>query len=310
MISMKSGNVKWSVMIPTFNCAKYLEKTLASVLAQDLGVDCMQIEVVDDCSTLDDPKEIVDKIAKGRVKFFRQQKNVGIVKNFNTCISRAKGDFVHILHGDDWVGDNFYNNIERVFLVNSNISAVFVRSFIVDELGKIENISPRVESLENPSNDSSILFYSNHILTPGVVVKKEFYEKYGYFDASFSHVTDWDMWIRVIGFGGAVFINQPNAFYRYFSSNDTSRLARNAGNFKEYLSLSQKLSHSYKNFNQKKFQKNVSYLLIDQINNFKKLGDKEAVAANYRFFLQVASIKTIIYFGVYSILSKFFSKFS
>ena len=42
---------KWSVMIPTFNCANYLRQTLESVLAQDPGPEQMQIEVVDDCST-------------------------------------------------------------------------------------------------------------------------------------------------------------------------------------------------------------------------------------------------------------------
>ena len=38
---------RWSVMIPTFNCAKYLRETLGSVLAQDPGPERMQIEVVD-----------------------------------------------------------------------------------------------------------------------------------------------------------------------------------------------------------------------------------------------------------------------
>ena len=49
----------WSVMIPTFNCAKYLRQTLESVLVQDPGTEQMQIEVVDDCSTKDDPEAVV-----------------------------------------------------------------------------------------------------------------------------------------------------------------------------------------------------------------------------------------------------------
>jgi cellulose synthase/poly-beta-1,6-N-acetylglucosamine synthase-like glycosyltransferase len=40
----------WSVMIPTFHCARFLHQTLESVLSQNPGADVMQIEVVDDCS--------------------------------------------------------------------------------------------------------------------------------------------------------------------------------------------------------------------------------------------------------------------
>jgi glycosyltransferase involved in cell wall biosynthesis len=43
----------WSVMIPTFRCARFLRRTLDSVLSQDPGQDVMQIEVVDDCSNND-----------------------------------------------------------------------------------------------------------------------------------------------------------------------------------------------------------------------------------------------------------------
>jgi len=78
----------WSVMIPVFNCANYLRQTLASVLAQDPGPERMQIEVVDDMSTKDDPEAVVREVGKGRVAFFRKPKNGGATANFNTwCIS-------------------------------------------------------------------------------------------------------------------------------------------------------------------------------------------------------------------------------
>src|SRR5471032_702764 len=80
---------QWSVMIPTFNCAKYLWQTLESVLAQDPGTDQMQIEVVDDCSTKDDPEALVREIGQGRVAFHRKPQNEGAIRNFNTCIQRS-----------------------------------------------------------------------------------------------------------------------------------------------------------------------------------------------------------------------------
>src|SRR4051794_32849163 len=74
---------RWSVMIPTFNCANYLAETLQSVLAQNPGEEAMQIEVVDDRSTKDDPERVVQEIGRGRVKFFRKPVNEGAILNFN-----------------------------------------------------------------------------------------------------------------------------------------------------------------------------------------------------------------------------------
>ncbi len=57
----------WSVMIPTYHCADYLRQTLESVLAQDPGPDMMQVEVVDDHSTEDDPEAVVREVRACRV---------------------------------------------------------------------------------------------------------------------------------------------------------------------------------------------------------------------------------------------------
>ena len=78
----------WSVMIPTYNCANYLRETLASVLEQDPGPDVMQIEVIDDHSTKDDPKAVVEELGQGRVRFYQQSQNVGYLRS---CTSVSKG---------------------------------------------------------------------------------------------------------------------------------------------------------------------------------------------------------------------------
>src|SRR4051794_18478975 len=86
----------WSVMIPTFNCAKYLRRCLESVLAQDPGASRMEIEVIDDCSTKDDPAAVVQEVGKGRVRFHRNVPNQGVTRNFNICVERSSGQLVHI----------------------------------------------------------------------------------------------------------------------------------------------------------------------------------------------------------------------
>ena len=93
----------WSVMIPTYNCSHYLIDNIRSVLAQDPGAEYMQIEVVDDFSTDADIEALVLEIGKGRVGFYRQPENVGSLRNFETCLNRATGHYIHLLHGDDQV---------------------------------------------------------------------------------------------------------------------------------------------------------------------------------------------------------------
>ena len=123
----------WSVMIPTFNRTTYLVRTLESVLAQDPGRDEMQIEVVDNCSTTDDPEPIVRAVGGDRVIFTRNPQNLGSMRNFNRCIERARGHLVNILHSDDWVEPTFYIVLGELAARHPNCAFLASRGFIVDE---------------------------------------------------------------------------------------------------------------------------------------------------------------------------------
>ena len=244
----------WSVMIPTYNCADYLVKTLETVLVQDPGLEKMQIEVVDDCSTKDDPEAVVKEIGKGRVSFYRQPQNVGAIRNFNTCIERATGHLVHILHGDDYVSKEFYTHFSQV--IESHPEEVFFacRTFIVDESDEIISISDSLKFLENIKNDSSSIFNSNPFRTPGIVIKRKFYEDKGGFCESLKHTADWEMWVRtIIEYGSAISINQPLAFYRLFEGNDTNKLARSGDLIRDLRQIGNIFDSKYQDFNKKEF---------------------------------------------------------
>src|SRR5258708_36286742 len=81
----------WSVMIPVYNCAGYLRETLLSVLCQDPGADRMQIEVVDNCSTADDPESVVRAIGGRRGGIHPQAGNVGRSQRCHTCHRTCSG---------------------------------------------------------------------------------------------------------------------------------------------------------------------------------------------------------------------------
>ena len=206
----------WSVMIPTYNCAIYLRETLASVLEQDPGPEMMQIEVVDDCSTRDDPAALVEELGPGRVGFYRQPKNQGYIRNFETCLQRSRGRLIHLLHGDDYVREGFYSRLQQGFDANPEIGAAFCRPIYVDEQGHWQSLSPLEQSTSGVlSNWLQKIAAGQRVCTPSVVVRREVYEELGGFDRRISCAgEDWEMWIRIATRYPFWFEVEPLAAYR------------------------------------------------------------------------------------------------
>ena len=75
-------------------------------------------------------------MGRGRVSYFRQPRNMGITSNFATCLNRAQGRLVHLLHGDDCARPGFYSHMSRLFELHPAIGAAFCRHAFIDELGR------------------------------------------------------------------------------------------------------------------------------------------------------------------------------
>lgn len=274
----------WSVMIPTYNCAAYLRQTLESVLAQYLRPEQMQIEVVDDCSTKDDPEAVVREVGKGHVAFFRKSANEGAVANFNTCIQRSIGQLVHILHGDDYVLPGFYRCLTSTAERHPAVALIASRSFFVDEDGVILGVTGRIPELEGGAQAVESFFYNTPVQTPGVVVRRSFYERRGGFLPALVHTADCEMWARATGFEGGVVIRDVLACYRTFAVNDSGRLARAGENLRDLDRLNDLFAHRYSAFDRQRALLRVCNLALTQAERFSQSGDWEAYRANIRYW--------------------------
>jgi glycosyltransferase involved in cell wall biosynthesis len=274
----------WSVMIPTYNCAEYLRQTIQSVLAQDPGANRMQIEVLDDCSTKDDPEAVVRDVGKGRVGFYRKPKNEGAVANFNACLQRSRGQLVHILHGDDYVLPGFYEAIDSAQNLYPDIALIASRCFFVDQEGHLTGVSPRLPSLETPGRSIDDFFYETPVQCAGVVGRRSFYENNGGFRPDLPHAADTERWACAIKVGGGVVLPQVLAAYRVFPGNDTGRLMRSAENLRDREKLIEIFSSHEPTFNRKKAMEMMLNLALYQYDRFHASGDEEAAHANLQFW--------------------------
>jgi len=214
---------RWSVMIPTYNCSEYLAQTLKSILIQDPGAEVMQIEVVDDCSTDADVEAMVRSIGQGRIGYYRQERNVGSLRNFETCLNRARGEWVHLLHGDDYVAAGFYSEIRSLFETYPEAGAAFTGFYHVGTDGAA--LYPNRTLSEQPGyvdNWMEIIAQSQTIQPPAIVVKRSVYETVGSF-FGMHYGEDWEMWIRISSRFPVVHSPRQLAFYRVHNTSITSR---------------------------------------------------------------------------------------
>ena len=214
-------------MIPAYNASATLAETLASVLAQDPGPAAMQIEVVDDCSTRDDLRPLVERIGMGRIGFCRQPRNLGVAGNLTACIRRARGGLVHLLHADDLVRDGFYARMQRAFEAEPAVGAAFCRHNFIDVGGHILSLSPleRRDSggLENAAER---LAEEQRIMAPAMVVRRSVYEALGGFDDRLVCAEDWEMWVRIAARYPIWYEAEPLACYRMHEDSNTGRHLR------------------------------------------------------------------------------------
>lgn len=224
----------WSVMIPTYNPSEFLVGTLESILQQNIDPNDIQIEVIDDCSPQNNTEEIVNKIGKGRVNFYRHPQNLGISGNWTSCIQRAKGYWVHILHQDDRILPGFYHRFRQVIEQNPTINTAFCRNIYMDELGNWQYLS-NLESIYPGflSEWLNKILISCAMMCPAVVVRRSVYETLGGFHSELKYALDWDMWKRISVNYKLWYEPEPLACYRIHPTSTSNRLIRSGENISE-----------------------------------------------------------------------------
>ena len=289
----------WSVLIPTYNCAHYLIETLQSVLAQDPGEALMEIIVVDDHSTKDDPEAVVKEFGQGRVKFIRQEKNIGKVKNYETGLRASRGRYIHQLHGDDCVYDGFYKEMEAIFNESLSAGAAFCRTNYIDYGSRITGVTGMIQD-----NEGIVpvilekLFTQQYIQTPSMVVKREVYETIGCFDRRLNCMEDWEMWIRIANNYPIATSNKVLAAYRSHHNNATNNTFKDGTALKTHQLICD-IVDGYidpdvkKNFSKIRNQKQAAFWLLSYKNSKHELSLKEKLLFKGKILSLNCSLKNV-----------------
>lgn len=216
--------IEVSVIIPAYNTAAYIARSIESALQQTL--ENIEVIVVDDAST-DNTLEVVKSFSDSRLKVFANEQNIGVSGTRNRAIKAAKGKWIAVLDSDDWYAKD---RLEKLLLVANAENA----DIVIDDLYLLQKdkTSPwstlLKESSENIVDVKPI--DANYFVETGIygkkglhlglckpIFKQEFLIQYGIeYDTNKQVVEDFHLMLQCL-VNGANVIFVPNPYYFYCS---------------------------------------------------------------------------------------------
>ncbi len=179
--------MKISVIIPTYNRARFVLKAIKSIQNQSLHVE--QIIVVDDGST-DDTKELL----QNENILYIYQKNRGVSSARNLGIKNAKHEWIAFLDSDDlWHKDKMEEQV-ALHVDNPNIKASFTDERWIRN-GKIVNKKKHLKK-EEPTFLNSLRTCKIGVST--FFAHKSIFDEVGLFDENLCVCEDYDLWLRIL----------------------------------------------------------------------------------------------------------------
>lgn len=177
--------MKLSVLIITFNQARYIAQALESVLRQKTNFD-FEIIVGDDCSTDGAQKILTDfqRRHPEKIKLLLSDKNAGAMRNLVRTYRACSGQYIALLEGDDlWITSDKLQKQADFLDRHPEFVMCFTNSRIVDENGAIKSESRLADDRKRNLKQLDIIsglvpptntaVFRNHIVTD---IPKAFYK--------------------------------------------------------------------------------------------------------------------------------------
>ena len=200
-----------SVVIATYNMARYLPLAVRSALDQTYGN--IEVLVVDDGSTDETPNAIAPFLDDPRVSY-RVQENKGQAAAKNHGVRAARGDYIAFLDADDmWAVDKLDAQM-ALFSGRGTIGVVYSRVCYIDEVGRELGIADNELFCGRVSGP---LLIRNFIGFGSSVVNRECFDRLGGFKENLQMGIDYDLWLRFSTQYEFHYVDRPLLYYRVWS---------------------------------------------------------------------------------------------
>jgi glycosyltransferase involved in cell wall biosynthesis len=201
-----------SVCLTTWNRAPTLPQTLDSILGQTFSD--FELIISDDCSE-DETEQVCRRYEDkdSRVRYFRNETNLGMPANLNSAIERAQGIYIANLHDGDLYHPEILAKWKQA--LDNYQSAAFVFN---DYRAVLANGSEHIYTapFQPRFSGTELAAYYFKTVTSAVwgtvMVRASAYQQLGLFDPKFGFISDVDMWLRLGSRYDVAYVAEPLIF--------------------------------------------------------------------------------------------------
>lgn len=244
---------KISIVIPSYNKVKYIEKTLQSIVTQKNA----NFEVIiQDGGSTDGTLDIIKKYAKKYPSLisFESKKDGGQLDAINKGLKKAKGDIVTFINADDVYESGAFESVSGHYVENYDGLWFVGKGIVINENDReIATYATYYKNLFLISNKYNLLLILNYMIQPSVFLTKKAIKKYGLFTGTGFSVMEYDMWLKLGKNQMPVVINKVLSRFRLEKDTKTST------NSNILITEDQKIV--------KKYTKNIILLFLHSLNN-------------------------------------------
>lgn len=186
---------KLAVLMPTYNCAKYLQESIDSILNQTYPD--FDLYIYDDCST-DDTPQLVASYTDERIFYIKNSKNLGIAKTLNLGLEKLLSNYEYIarMDADDWAFPERFQKQMDFLEQNKSIALCGTQGFWLSNLSE----TPASE-WHYPTGNNYLKLYLLFGASFGhssVILRSDCFILNGFrYNEDIKTCEDWDLWIRV-----------------------------------------------------------------------------------------------------------------
>jgi glycosyltransferase involved in cell wall biosynthesis len=209
--------MKFTIVTPSFNQAKYITRTIHSVLSQKQENIELEYIVRDNCST-DGTQDLLNFFAEDKRLKISIANDQGQADAINQGWLNGNGDILGWLNSDDVYFKDTLEIVADFFACNPSVMAIYGEAVYIDELDKC--LKP-VTNIRDYSRN--LLLNHDFITQPATFIRRQVFERVGPLSYQYRYVFDWEYWMRISQYYDFVRLPVLLAGYRITGDNLTTR---------------------------------------------------------------------------------------